>query len=437
MPTLTLWTSRPIGNILACRLNNTEQADHDMENTTRLLRRQQSMFADYDEFIGLDEFQKWTLRTDQNRRPGVEGLGFVMLGLFGEVGSLLSELKKKQRDEDSYIAYHDSVLEELGDVLWYFANAAERVGLALSTIADRVPAKLGDWDYSGKSTRRHFSDLQKPQDELIGPIASELVERRLLTLAGKVGLLLDHYASGELHTNGDAFAADIVQLFRELLAAADDASVSLNEAAQRNIEKTFGRWPNERNWPSLYDEDFDQDEQLPRRIEMRFKEKTTDDGRTYVLQQCHGINIGDRLTDNRIPGDDYRFHDVFHLSYAAILGWSPVLRALFKVKRKSRPEIDENQDGARAILIEEGIATWIFNHGISNHDFRSVQSLEYSLLKAIRKLVSGYEVEDRPLWQWEMAILEGFRVFREITKPQNRGGLVIADLINHTIEFKP
>ncbi|MGO8868997.1 MAG: hypothetical protein ACLQME_21120, partial [Alphaproteobacteria bacterium] len=153
--------------------------------------------------------------------------------------------------------------------------------------------------------------------------------------------------------------------------------------------------------------------------------------------QCHGINIGDRLTDNRHEADDYRFHDVFHLAYAAILGWSPVLRALFKVKRKSRPDIDENQDGARAILIEEGIATWIFNHGARNHDFRSVTSLDYSPLKAIHELTRGYEVETRELWQWEWAILEGFRIFREIRKPEHRGGTVIADLINHTIDFRP
>jgi NTP pyrophosphatase (non-canonical NTP hydrolase) len=407
-----------------------------VSDSVSLLRPQRGMFPEHDSLIDLDEFQQCTTLTDR-KPPGIGGLGFVLLGLFGEVGSLLSELKKKQRDGDSYISYHDSVIEELGDVLWYFANASHRVGLPLSTIAARVPAKLADWDYQGRVTRRGFVDLQKPQAELTGPIASELVERRLQALAGKVGLLLDHYASGILETNGDAFAADIVELFRALLAAADDAAVSLNEAARRNIDKTFGRWPIERKWPPLYDDEFDADEQLPRRIEMRFKEKRTDDGGIYVLQQCQGINIGDRLTDNRIPSDDYRFHDVFHLAYAAILGWSPVLRALFKVKRKSKPQIDQNQDGARAILIEEGIATWIFNHGVRNKDFRTVTALDYSLLKAVRELVKGYEVEDRPLWQWELAILEGFRIFRKIREPQHRGGTVVADLLNHTIEFEP
>ncbi len=400
-----------------------------------MLWPQRSTLVEDETLIGLDEYQSWTKLTDRNEQEGIDGLGFVLLGLFGEVGSLLSELKKKQRDKDSYLAYHESVIEELGDALWYVANACLRAGLLLSTIAARVPAQLGDWDYHGRGTRDRFADLQKPQTDLTGPLSTDLVERRLLTLAGKVGVLLDDFAAGRLHANGNALSADLVEIFRALLAAADDASVSLNEAARRNLGKILGRWPTERAWPPLFDESFDPGEQLPRRIEMVFKE-TNIAGKSYVIQQCNGINIGDRVTDNRLEADDYRFHDVFHLAYAAILGWSPVLRALFRVKRKSCPEIDENQDGARPIVIEEGIATWIFNHGIRNHDFRNVTSLDYSLLKAIRELVKGYEVEVRPLWQWELAILEGFRIFREIKKPEYRGGTVIADLVSHTIEFR-
>jgi MazG C-terminal domain len=153
-----------------------------------------------------------------------------------------------------------------------------------------------------------------------------------------------------------------------------------------------------------------------------------------VIQQLNGVNIGSRLTDNRLEPDDYRFHDVFHLAFAAVLGWSPTLRALLKLKRKSDPAVDENEDGARAGIIEEGISTWIFNHGVRNADFRNVNSLDYGLLKAVHELVRGYEVEARPLWQWELAILEGFRVFRALK--QHRGGAVNIDLEMRTIEFE-
>lgn len=45
----------------------------------------------------------------------------AILGLVGEVGSLVSALKKKRRDTDGFLGYHDAVLEELGDVLSYRA----------------------------------------------------------------------------------------------------------------------------------------------------------------------------------------------------------------------------------------------------------------------------------------------------------------------------
>lgn len=398
-----------------------------------LLRSQSDLFNGSEAPLGLDEYQHFTSLTDRNERRGFDGLGFALMGLFGEIGSLLSELKKKQRDKDAYFAYRDSVVEELGDALWYFGNTARRAGSALSVLAQRVTATFGNWVYHGQPDATTFVALQKPEQQFVGPLVGPLVEQRLLALAGEVGHLLWDFSAGRVAANGDVLSSNLVEIFRALIVAADDAEVSLDEAAQRNIAKVLGRWPIRRDWGALYDLDVDEDEQLPRRIAVTFKEKDIG-GKQYVLQQCKGINIGDRLTDNRVEQDDYRFHDVFHLAYAAILGWSPVIRALFKVKRKSKPSIDENQDGARAILIEEGISTWIFNHGARHFDFRNVESLDYALLKAVRALVTGYEVEDRPLWQWEHAILEGFRVFRELRA--HRGGTVNADLDARTITFQ-
>jgi NTP pyrophosphatase (non-canonical NTP hydrolase) len=382
----------------------------------------------------LDEYQQFTTLTDRSDRPEMSGLPFILLGLVGEVGSLLSELKKKQRDKDAYIAYHDSVIEELGDVVWYLSNAALRVGLKLSTVAHDIPGTLHGWEYQGRAGAQTFADLQAATRDFRGPLSTTTVERRLLALAAVVGRLVHNFSSLDDHANVMALRADFVGVFRVLTATADDADVSLEEAARRNVEKTLGRWPTVRSWGSSYDEGYDDDERLPAVIVMAFKEKYVE-GSPYVIQQCKGINIGDRLTDNRLEPDDYRFHDVFHLAYAAILGWSPVLRALLKLKRKSRSEIDEAQDGARAILIEEGVSTWIFNHGVRNQDFRNVRSLDHTLLKSIRELVRGYEVETRPLWQWELAILEGFRIFRELRR--YRGGTVTADLVAHTLTFEP
>jgi hypothetical protein len=112
-----------------------------------------------------------------------------------------------------------------------------------------------------------------------------------------------------------------------------------------------------------------------------------------------------------------------------------VLRSLFRLKRKSKPEIDENQDGARASLIEEGVSTFIFGRGLDRGLFEGAKQVDYDLLKLISQFVRGYEVERCALWQWERAILDGFSVFRDLKK--HRRGYVDADLAMHTLVFRP
>jgi NTP pyrophosphatase (non-canonical NTP hydrolase) len=387
------------------------------------------------DLVGMDEFQRHTLETDQNLLLGMDGLRFPLLGLFGEVGSLLSALKKKQRDRASYIGYQDSVIEEFGDVLWYFANIAARSNLDLSLLAQKISRDLTDWDETQPHEFGTFGDIQPVRSAPI-PSTSSVYEQRLIELAGKVGRLLDDVAGNRIEHNRDALAAHLVEIFRTLASAADEANVDLEDAASRNIKKTLSRWPRpeERTPTPLFDESDDTEEQLPRRIEMDIAERGGD-GHKYARLRCNGLNIGDRLTDNRAEEDDYRFHDVFHLAYAAILGWSPVTRALFKVKRKSRPKADETQDGARATLVEEGISTWIFSHARQLNYFQSIDSLDYPLLKTVHAQVQGYEVELCPLWLWEKAILDGYSVFRQLRT--FRRGLVIADLNERSIVFNP
>jgi NTP pyrophosphatase (non-canonical NTP hydrolase) len=86
--------------------------------------------------LTLQEYQASAAKTDRTRSS--KGLEFLLLGLFGEIGTLLDEVKKKQRDTRSYVGYESSVIEELGDVLWYLTNIADRSGLALSAIAQHA-----------------------------------------------------------------------------------------------------------------------------------------------------------------------------------------------------------------------------------------------------------------------------------------------------------
>lgn len=64
-----------------------------------------------------------------------------LLGLAGEVGQLIAEYKKRQRDKTGYRAFQDEVHEELGDILWYAAALARHNGFDLDEIARENLAK--------------------------------------------------------------------------------------------------------------------------------------------------------------------------------------------------------------------------------------------------------------------------------------------------------
>ena len=151
--------------------------------------------------------------------------------------------------------------------------------------------------------------------------------------------------------------------------------------------------------------------------------------------QWNGVFIGAPLTDNIAEGDDYRYHDVFHLAHAAILHWSPTFRSVIKNKRKTQPKVDEDQDGGRAIVVEEGLTAWIFSRAKELELFEGKTKLSFDLLKTVEQFVRGYEVEECPLNLWEEAILRGYEVFRQVRA--NCGGVIVGDRDARTIDYRP
>jgi NTP pyrophosphatase (non-canonical NTP hydrolase) len=373
--------------------------------------------------LTLNQYQEQSAATDRTRAGGAFHL--AALGLFGETGSLLSEAKKKQRDSRSYIGYEQTVTEEIGDVLWYLATIASQTGMRLSDVAtDSNAATTGATDVA-------FAQVQ-PQARLALAAPTVAFERTLLKLAEAVGHVAGMSVS-ELDTSAEVVRKHLAAVFSLLVKAADEAGVQLEAAAFQNLRKTVDRWPTDRVPPSLFDEEFPPEEQLPRSLTIDIFERKARNGNQYVVQRCNGIFIGDRLTDNIMKPDDYRFHDAFHYAYAAVLGWSPVTRALFKLKRKSETNVDEGQDGARAGLIEEGVATYVF--GVAKHlDFFEDQGpgdLSFTLLKSVRQFVRGYESEACPLWLWEDAILKGNEAFRFLK--EHRRGTLTLDLLGRSL----
>jgi hypothetical protein len=97
--------------------------------------------------------------------------------------------------------------------------------------------------------------------------------------------------------------------------------------------------------------------------------------------------------------------------------------------------VDENQDGARANLIEEGLTTWIFETAKHHRFFANTPKLGFDLLKSVKQFVRGYEAEELPMWLWESAILQGYAVFRELR--EKRCGAVVTDMERRRIWFEP
>lgn len=301
--------------------------------------------------MDLSEYQRLAQRTDRVPVTGDDDTDRVarlipLLGLAGEVGTLLTGYKKFLRDGDAYELFVDNVGEEVGDLLWYLANVTEKWGLSLDKLAQANLKKTGDrWERpKGKAARRSATEF------------------------------LDH------------------------------------------------------GYPPR--------ECLPRRFEVEIRPVGLDAGveeRVEVIYK--GKKVGDRLGDNTYDNSGYRFHDVFHLANAAVLGWSPVARAkIFDRKRRVSDVIDAVEDGGRAIVIEEGMVAFLFEHARNHKWFEDVTDLDYAVLKTIRVMTAELEVSRRPLWEVERAVLQGFEVWREVRTAN--GGRVVGDLYQRRLTFE-
>ncbi|MGN6155712.1 MAG: pyrophosphatase [Sphingomicrobium sp.] len=338
-------------------------------------------------------------------------------------------MKKKERDRKTPERYLSEVIEELGDLLWYIATIASRNGVKLSALAAPLIRSA-----SIPRNNIRFEHLQRPPGRImIQP--SKWLEFRLVELGSTVGALVAAQTDS-LHENGKPPNAAFTEVLKRVIEVASRVGISLDQVAQENLDKVHGRWPPRKAYPAPFDGGYPVYEQLPRHMVIDIEEVIPTPGQYFVLQTCNGLHVGDRLTDNIEDLDEYRFHDVFHYAYAAVLGWSPVLRSLLRLKRKSNKIVDETQDGARAILIEEGIAALVFNEAKRQDYFRDVTAgkLSFDLLKTIKAFVEGYEVSDLPLWLWEEAILQGFDAFRFLQ--DNRAGRVTIDYATHTLRVE-
>ena len=335
--------------------------------------------------------------TDQNLPQ--DDLRPVIHGILGETGSLMTSAKKVKREGAAYASEARVVAiqkEEFGDVLWYFAALCRRLNCDVATI-------FGSAD----------------QEKIVLDDNDDALTKMLLAATEFLG---DVKISDDMLSKFASVYLKAIQIF----------NIPLLEIIDLNIDKIRGRFVgfNKLEMP-VFDEGFPQEEQLPWEFTIEFKNR---DGKTYVTCGMCGRPHGDPLNDSIANPDGYRFHDVFHATHAAVLHWSPVFRKLLGHKRKSKPEIDDTEDGGRASVIEEGLSAWLFSRAKEFDFFEGRESISFDILKVVRQFVRGYEVERCPLSLWENAILQGYEVFREMKK--NNGGKLIGNRQSRTVRYE-
>lgn len=269
----------------------------------------------------------------------------------------------------------------------------------------------------------------------------------LLGLASEAGSLLSEYKKwlreGEAYSPfKDQVSEEIGDILWYLAALASKLNLDLDDIANENLGKLSERWPSPSDrgpllFPatgSSYDAAYKPEERLPSHLRIDFVEEVVAGQAKLILRQ-NGEQIGDDLTDNSHVDDGYRYHDVFHLACGVLLGWSPVMRRIFKCKRKSARSIDEVEDGARALVTEEGVSAVVFAYASDHSMLEDASSVDYELLRTIKVMVRPFEVRTRLYHEWERTILASFRIWRLMMA--KRGGTFIGDAVTGELHYQP
>ncbi len=266
-------------------------------------------------------------------------------------------------------------------------------------------------------------------------------QARMIPLAGlasETGELLGEYKKylrdGESHQLfKERLAEEVGDLLWYVANVATKFGLDLAQVAEQNLAKCEGRWGSH-PVREPFDAGSPDEQRFPRQFSVDFLTYHDEDNAPRVRVMYKGRQFGDDLNDNAYTKDGYGYHDVIHLAFAAVLGWSPLVRKMLNAKRKSDPKVDQVEDGGRAIATEEGLSAMIFAYARDYNFLEGKASVSTELLRMIRNMVSHLEVSVCTSGEWETAIVQGFKVWREVKK--RRGGTVDLDLDKRCISLR-
>lgn len=396
-----------------------------------------------------------------------------MLGLGAHVGALLQAQQLYLRDALHVGASRSRIGRELGEVLRWAALVAHAFGVDLNGIVmqnlekiDERARRLGLPDlgaYDGREAvdldgfQQIAAKTDQDADDGFDPLSLSVP---MLGLIGEAGGLL--VAAKKEIRDGRVGETDLEAIVREELgdllwyvaAVARHSQLDLSGVAVRDLERA--EWskslePGDLRDPAIpvLDADFPETERLPRRLVLHFTERMHgSEPRVTMTLVCTspnyfpdgpvprahgkfqgyrlGAQLGDEVADNSRRSDAYRYHDAIHLGFLTVLGWSPNLRGLLQLKRKSDAATDDNEDGARAVFAEEGLAAVLAKRADDSQRFATPKLVGEDLVELITTVLDDLEVSQLPPWLWREAVSQGFCAMTSLT--EGRGGYLVADL---------
>jgi len=189
----------------------------------------------------------------------------------------------------------------------------------------------------------------------------------------------------------------------------------------------------QKNTIDFFDNNLVSEEQIPRQFTVSFKEVGIGTRGEVRVIFNDNKQLGDIINDNSYENDYYRYHDIFHYSFATLLGWSPCARSMMRKKRKSNELLDEIEDGARATITEEALSMIIFNEAKRKNYFKGSYKVSRTTLRIIKEMTETFEVKVRNTKDWENAILKAYEIFRQLIK--YNGGRVEFDAMRKLISY--
>ena len=133
-------------------------------------------FKDFQEQARLTDQAPSNASHDDAREPARHEI-IPLLGLVGEVGGLLGEYKKRLRDGKIHRNFRSEVAEELGDILWYVANVADKFDLDLEQVVSKNLQKVHDRWRPPPPERRLYDGELLPMQRLPRQFEYRFVER--------------------------------------------------------------------------------------------------------------------------------------------------------------------------------------------------------------------------------------------------------------------